>query len=136
MTPKKPEWFEMTEGDTPATGLRKVNKTLPISALLVAGALLFGGSFFTQGKSADSNVIGKVVSTTAPVKTTTDSNPSVQSAVAVQAKRVEISASSAKSIGVPTIAPVVGVSSGDDDDNHRNSRGHEKNDDDEEGDDD
>jgi hypothetical protein len=52
MTPKKPDWFEMTEGDTPATGLRKVNKTLPIGALLVAGALLFGGSLFAQDQSA------------------------------------------------------------------------------------
>jgi hypothetical protein len=112
MTPKKPDWFEMTEGDTPATGLRKVNKTLPIGALLVASALLFGGSLFAQD----------------------------QSAVAVQTKTASITAAPVNSLGVPKIAPVVGISSGDDNDDdedgdHRGGRDHDD-DDDEEGDDD
>ena len=138
MTPKKPDWFEMTEGDTPATGLRKVNKTLPIGALLVAGALLFGGSLFAQDQSADSNIASSSVAEAAPANTTTDSNPSVQSVVAVQTKTASITAAAVNSVGVPTIAPVVGISSDDDDDDdedgdHRGGRGH---DDDEEGDDD
>ena len=137
MTPKKPDWFEMTEGDTPATGLRKVNKTLPIGALLVAGALLFGGSLFAQDQSADSNIASSSVAEAAPANTTTDSNPSVQSVVAVQTKTASITAATVNSVGVPTIAPVVGISTGDDDDededgDHRGGRGH---DDDEEEDD-
>ena len=137
MTPKKPDWFEMTEGDTPATGLRKVNKTLPIGALLVAGALLFGGSLFAQDQSADSNIASSSVAETAPLIASTDSNPSVQSVVAVQTKTASITAAPVNSVGVPTIAPVVGISSGDDDDDdedgdHRGGRGH---DDDEEDDD-
>ena len=116
MTPKKPDWFEMTEGDTPATGLRKVNKTLPIGALLVAGALLFGGSLFAQDQSADSNIASSSVAEAAPANTTTDSNPSILSAVAVQTKTASITAATVNSVGVPTIAPVVGISSGDDDD--------------------
>ena len=138
MTPKKPDWFEMTEGDTPATGLRKVNKTLPIGALLVAGALLFGGSLFAQDQSADSNIASSSVAETAPLIASTDSNPAVQSVVAVQTKTASITAATVNSVGVPTIAPVVGISTGDDDDededgDHRGGRGH---DDDEEGDDD
>jgi hypothetical protein len=138
MTPKKPDWFEMTEGDTPATGLRKVNKTLPIGALLVAGALLFGGSLFAQDQSADSNIASSSVAEAAPANTTTDSNPSVQSAVAVQTKTASITAAPVNSVGVPTIAPVVGISSGDDDDEdeHGDHRGGRDHDDDEEGDDD
>jgi len=137
MTPKKPDWFEMTEGDTPATGIRKVNKTLPVSALLVAGALLFGGSLFAQDQSADSNIASSSVAETAPLIASTDSNPSVQSVVAVQTKTASITAAPVNSVGVPTIAPVVGISSGDDDDDdedgdHRGGRGH---DDDEEDDD-
>jgi hypothetical protein len=136
MTPKKPDWFEMTEGDTPATGIRKVNKTLPVSALLVAGALLFGGSLFAQDQSADSNIASSSVAETAPLIASTDSNPSVQSVVAVQTKTASITAAPVNSVGVPTIAPVVGISSGDDDDDedgdHRGGRGH---DDDEEEDD-
>ena len=137
MTPKKPDWFEMTEGDTPATGIRKVNKTLPVSALLVAGALLFGGSLFAQDQSADSNIASSSVAETAPLIASTDSNPSVQSVVAVQTKTASITAAPVNSVGVPTIAPVVGISSGDDDDDeagdHRGGRGHD--DDDEEEDD-
>jgi hypothetical protein len=141
MTPKKPDWFEMTEGDTPATGLRKVNKTLPIGALLVAGALLFGGSLFAQDQSADSNIASSSVAEAAPANTTTDSNPSVQSVVAVQTKTASITAATVNSVGVPTIAPVVGISSGDDDDDdedgdHRGGRDHDDDDDDEDEDDD
>ena len=147
MTPKKPDWFEMTEGDTPATGLRKVNKTLPIGALLVAGALLFGGSLFAQDQSADSNIASSSVGETVPANTTTDSSPSVQSVIAVQTKTASITAAAVNSVGVPTIAPVVGISSGDDDDDdvdddedgdHRGGRGHDDDDeeDDEEEDDD
>ncbi len=142
MTPKKPDWFEMTEGDTPATGLRKVNKTLPIGALLVAGALLFGGSLFAQDQSADSNITSSSVAEAAPANTTTDSNPSIQSAVAVQTKTASITAAPMNSVGVPTIAPVVGISTGDDDDDdddgdHRGGRDHEEDEDeDKEGDDD
>lgn len=134
MTPKKPDWFEMTEGDTPATGLRKVNKTLPIGALLVAGAVLFGGSLFAQDQSADSNIASSSMAETAPLIASTDSNPSVQSAVVVQRKTAPIIAATLNSIGVPTIAPVVGISSEDDEDGHRGGRGHD--DDDEEEDDD
>ena len=134
MTPKKPDWFEMTEGDTPATGLRKVNKTLPIGALLVAGALLFGGSLFAQDQSADSNIASSSVAETAPLIASTDSNPTVQSAVAVQSKTASITAAAVNSVGVPTIAPVVGISSGDDDDDedgdHRGGRDHDDDDDD------
>ena len=142
MTPKKPDWFEMTEGDTPATGLRKVNKTLPIGALLVAGALLFGGSLFAQDQSADSNIASSSVAETAPLIASTDSNPAVQSVVAVQTKTASITAATVNSVGVPTIAPVVGISSGNDDDDdededgdHRGGRGHDD-DDEEEGEDD
>ena len=142
MTPKKPDWFEMTEGDTPATGLRKVNKTLPIGALLVAGALLFGGSLFAQDQSADSNIASSSVGETVPANTTTDSSPSVQSVIAVQSKTASITAAAVNSVGVPTIAPVVGISSGDDDDDededgdHRGGRGHDDDDDDDDEEDD
>ena len=119
MTPKKPEWFEMTEEVTPASGLRKVNKTLPIGAFLVAGAVLFGGSIFAQDQSADSNIASSSVAETAPVTSNTVSTPP-----------------QATSLQVPTIAPVAGVSYSDDDDDHRGGRGRENEDEDEEGDDD
>jgi len=35
MTPKKPDWFEMTEGDSSSSGIRKVNKKLPLLRYLL-----------------------------------------------------------------------------------------------------
>lgn len=128
MTPKKPDWFEMTEGDTPATGLRKVNKTLPIGALLVAGAVLFGGSIFAQEQSADSNIASSSVVEAAPLNANSDSTPSVQSAVVVQRKTAPIIAATVNSVGIPTIAPVVGISSGDDDDEEDEDEDHNRRD--------
>jgi hypothetical protein len=75
---------------------------------------------------------------TALANTTTDSNPSVQSVVAVQSKTASITAAAVNSVGVPTIAPVVGISSGDDDDDedgdHRGGRDHDDDDDEEDDD--
>ena len=139
MTPKKPDWFEMTEGDTPATGLRKVNKTLPVGALLIAGAVLFGGSIFAQDQNVNSNIASSPVAAPAPINSNIDSSPSVQNAVVVQAKAAPVSTAQVSSLEVPTIAPVVGISNSDDDDDDddddRGRRGHDDEDEDEEDDD-
>jgi hypothetical protein len=47
MTAQRPEWFELTE-KTPATGIRKVDKKLPIAAIAVAGAIMVAGSIFAN----------------------------------------------------------------------------------------
>jgi hypothetical protein len=137
MTPKKPDWFEMTEGDTPATGLRKVNKTLPIGALLIAGAVLFGGSIFAQDQNVNSNIASSPVAEPAPINSNIDSSPSVQNAVVVQAKAAPLRTAQVSSLEVPTIAPVIGISnSDDDDDDDRGRRGHDDDDDEDEEEDD
>jgi hypothetical protein len=51
MTPKKPDWFEMTEGDSSSSGIRKVNKKLPLIALLAAGTIIAAGSIFASTNS-------------------------------------------------------------------------------------
>jgi len=51
MTPKKPDWFEMTEGDSSSSGIRKVNKKLPLIALLAAGSIIAAGSIFASTNS-------------------------------------------------------------------------------------
>ena len=51
MTPKKPDWFEMTEGDSSSSGIRKVNKKLPLLALLAAGSIIAAGSIFASTNS-------------------------------------------------------------------------------------
>jgi len=43
----KPEWFEITDADEKPE-LRKVSKSLPVSAVLVVALILGGGAFVTQ----------------------------------------------------------------------------------------
>jgi hypothetical protein len=50
MSPKKPDWFELTEGENASSGIRKVNKKLSIGALVAAGAIIFGGTLFATGQ--------------------------------------------------------------------------------------
>ena len=135
MTPKKPDWFEMTEGDTPATGLRKVNKTLPVGALLIAGAVFFGGSIFAQDQNVNSNIASSPVAEPAPINSNIDSSSSVQNAFVVQAKAAPVSTAQVSSLEVPTIAPVVGISNSDDDDDDDDDRGRRGHDDDDDEDD-
>ena len=51
MTPKKPDWFEMTESGDSYAGIKKVNKKLPIATLVVAGAVILGGSLFANANN-------------------------------------------------------------------------------------
>lgn len=51
MTPKKPEWFEMTEDGDSYSGIQKMNKKLPIITLVVAGAVVLGGSIFATANN-------------------------------------------------------------------------------------
>lgn len=56
MTPKKPDWFEMTEGDNSSSGIRKINKKLPLVALIAAGAIIAAGSIFANANNEPSAV--------------------------------------------------------------------------------
>ena len=56
MTPKKPEWFELTEAGDSYAGIKKVNKRLPLATLVVAGAVILGGSVFATTNNEPSAV--------------------------------------------------------------------------------
>ena len=56
MTSKKPEWFEITEKGDAYAGIQKVNKKLPIITLVVAGAVILGGSIFANANNEPSAV--------------------------------------------------------------------------------
>jgi hypothetical protein len=56
MTPKKPDWFELTENNDSYAGIQKVNKRLPIATLALAGAVILGGSIFTTANNEPSAV--------------------------------------------------------------------------------
>jgi hypothetical protein len=56
MTPKKPEWFELTDGENSPSNVRKINKKLPLAALVAAGAIILGGSIFANANDEPSAV--------------------------------------------------------------------------------
>ena len=56
MTPKKPDWFELTDGENSPANVRKINKKLPLAALVAAGAIILGGSIFANANDEPSAV--------------------------------------------------------------------------------
>jgi hypothetical protein len=56
MTPKKPEWFELTENGDTYSGIKRIDKKLPIITLVVAGAVVLGGSIFANANNEPSAV--------------------------------------------------------------------------------
>lgn len=56
MTPKKPDWFELTDGENSPANVRKINKKLPLAALIAAGAIILGGSIFANANDEPSAI--------------------------------------------------------------------------------
>ena len=80
MTSKKPEWFEITDKGDAYAGIQKVNKKLPIITLVVAGAVILGGSIFANANNepsavADTPTTSQSVAATTPSPTTAASTP-------------------------------------------------------------
>jgi hypothetical protein len=135
----KPEWFEITDADEKPE-LRKVSKSLPVSAVLVA-ALILGvgtvtaqtqgitplsasGTNATQAAQPESNVTAQAVSV---VKSAVVNPATVAAAVAGTVTTNKLTN--------PAISKL--PTGGDDDEDDDHGRGHDDNDDDdEEGDDD
>jgi hypothetical protein len=88
---KKPEWFELLDGDAPSAQVTKVNKKLPIIAALVTGGIIASGALFAEasaenstGQSAVAAIDQSVASQSAAASPSTDvttatSNPVAQS---------------------------------------------------------
>ena len=89
----KPAWFELVDGDAPSAQVSKVDKKLPLLALIVTGVIAASGTFFAtasgsnQGSnqsmpSVSTNAISDVVETNAtsgatPAKADTQSTSTV-----------------------------------------------------------
>ena len=78
---KKPEWFQLLDGDAPSAQVTKVNKKLPVIAALVTGAVIASGALFagasaenSTGQSAVASVNQVTNSDSSPVADTTDAN--------------------------------------------------------------
>lgn len=88
MTSKKPEWFEITEKGDAYAGIQKVNKKLPIITLVVAGAVILGGSIFANANNEPSAVAD---------------TPTASQSVAASTPSPTTAASTSASLPVPTV---------------------------------
>lgn len=81
----KPEWFELLDGDAPSAQVTKINKKLPIAAVLVTGLVIASGAFFSGASaenSTDQSAVAAVDQITEPtvtptVQSTTPNSPTV-----------------------------------------------------------
>ena len=137
----KPEWFEITDADE-KPALRKVSKTLPVSAVLVTALILGVGAVVaqTQDQTPASAVSAGVEQTQS---TQASSSPrvvsTVKSAVANPntAAAAVVGVVAANKLANPSISKLP-TGGGDDEDDDDHGRGHDDDDDDDEdeGDDD
>ena len=136
----KPEWFEITDADEKPE-LRKVSKSLPISAVLVAALILGVGAVTaqTQGISPLSALNITATQTAQP-----ENNPmaqAVSSTKSAVANPTTVATVVAGTVATNKLAnpSVAKLPSGGDDDDDDHGRGHDEDDDegdDDEGDDD
>ena len=120
----KPEWFEITDADE-KPALRKVSKTLPVSAVLVTALILGVGAVVaqTQDQTPASATSAGVQQTQ-----TAEANPTTAAAAVVGGVAAE-------KLANPSISklPTGGGDDDDDEEDDHHGRGH---DDEDEGDDD
>ena len=119
----KPEWFEITDADE-KPALRKVSKTLPVSAVLVTALILGVGAVVaqTQGQTPASATSAGVQQTQSA-----EANPTAAAAAVVGGV-------AANKLANPSISKLP-TGGGDDEEDDHHGRGHHD-DDHEEGDDD
>ena len=138
---KKPEWFEITDADE-KPALRKVSKSLPVSAVLVAALILGVGVVMAESPNQTST---SAIAASPEASPTVSSNPISQAIAAVKsvvtkpttAAAVVVGGVAANKLANPAISqlPTGGDDDDDDDDDDDHGRDHDD-DDDEEGDDD
>ena len=138
----KPEWFEITDADE-KPALRKVSKSLPVSAVLVTALILGVGAVVAQTQDQT-----PASATTASVEQTQSAQASsspqvvstVKSAVAnpTTAAAAVVGAVATNKLANPSIAKLPTGGGDDDDDDDDHGRGHDDDvdDDEDEGDDD
>jgi hypothetical protein len=137
----KPEWFEITDADE-KPALRKVSKTLPVSAVLVTALILGVGAVVAQTQDqTPASAVSAGVEQTQP--TQASSSPrvvsTVKSAVAnpTTAAAAVVGVVAANKLANPSIAKLpTGGGDDEDDDDDDHGRGHDDHDDDDDDDED
>jgi uncharacterized protein HemX len=138
----KPEWFEITDADE-KPALRKVSKSLPVSAVLAVALILGVGTVVgqTQNESSASAISASSGQTPAAEGVpTTQATSEVKSAVANPTTAAIVAGTAATNkLANPSIAKLPtggGDDEDDEDDDHKRGHDDEDDDEDDEGDDD
>ena len=119
MTPKKPDWFELTENGDSYAGIQKMNKKLPIATLVIAGAVILGGSLFANANNEPSAV--------ADTPTASQSIAAAQPSASVSTPTNNTSAVNSLPVPTVTTTPQRGDRDGDHEGRER-GEGHERGD--------
>jgi hypothetical protein len=139
----KPEWFEITDKDEKPE-LRKVSKSLPVSAVLVAALVLGIGAVMgqTQNETPASAVTANAVEATdSQASPTSTAVAAVKSAVSNPVTAAVVGTAAASNLANPSISqlPTRGGDDDDDDDDDEDDhhgRGHHDDDDEDDEDED
>ena len=134
----KPEWFEITDKDEKPE-LRKVSKSLPVSAVLVAALVLGIGAVMgqTQNETPASAVTANAVQATdSQASPTSTAVAAVKSAVSNPVTAAVVGTAAASKLANPSISKLpTGSGDDDDDDDEDDDHGRGHHDDDEDDDD-
>ena len=123
----KPEWFEITDADE-KPALRKVSKSLPVSAVLVVALILGAGVVVAQTQNE---------SPASAISASSEQTPAIESVPTTAVATVVAGTVATNKLANPSIATLP-TGGGDEDEDENHKRGHHDDDDedDEEGDDD
>ena len=133
----KPEWFEITDKDEKPE-LRKVSKSLPVSAVLVAALVLGIGAVMgqTQNETPASAVTANAVEATdSQASPTSNAVAAVKSAVSNPVTAAVVGTAAASNLANPSISQLPTRGGDDDDEDDHHGRGHHDDDHEDEDDD-
>ena len=132
---KKPEWFQLLDGDAPSAQVTKVDKKLPIIAALVTGAVVASGALFAGASaenSTDQSAVASIAATTEPAIQA--STPTIQASTpTIQASTPTTPSVTNSAVSNPVVSnPAGGMQApganggDDDDDDHEGRERHER----------
>ena len=104
MTPNKPEWFELSEADSASSGIRKINKKLPIAAIVAAGSIILGGALFANANDEPS---ASAATTSVTAASSPGANTSGATTSSATSSTNSISSPTATSVPKVSITPVI-----------------------------
>lgn len=119
----KPAWFQLVDSDAPSAQVSKVDKKLPLIALIVTGVIAVSGTFFATASEQNqvSNqsipaVGANVISDAVETNTTPDARQANSEAQSNSTAKVSSPAAPASKLQNPAQGGVNAPTGGDDDD--------------------